>query len=311
MIILLNLVWLCVSQFVNGRLADVVRAAWRNPGVQICSFGWRCWLFDSLKISKWCRIWLCSAATVATIIMAAESKTHLRSTCKFMSPQIHLVSALWLPSALHPERGSAAVWSGPRSLSADRRGSTPQHLAPLQDAARFPASPSAAEIQEYNHHLPQEDQRRLHHRAELRQPPDIQTLPLQRGTGGRWQAMADAVKAGQADRCQRNHKSVWFLVCSSLRLATLICCGYLPLTGCVQEASMLWCCNMGKVCVVCLLSLWIDGLSIAWMNVTAQLVGLCVLKVNLELSVLDRNETAALLILHRVGWVCSKWWFSM
>lgn len=123
------------------------------------------------------------------------------------------------------------MWSGPRSLSADRRGSTPQHLAPLQDAARFPASPSAAEIQEYNHHLPQEDQRRLHHRAELRQPPDIEALPLQRGTGGRWQTMADAVRAGQADRCQRKHKSclfpVWFLVCSSPRLATLICCGFL------------------------------------------------------------------------------------
>lgn len=151
--------------------------------------------------------------------MATEFKTYLRSTCKCISPQIHLVSALWLRSALHPERGSAAVWAGPRSLSADRRGSTPQHLAPLQDAARFPASPSAAEIQEYNHHLPQEDQRRLHHRAELRQPPDIQALPLQCGTGGRWQTMADAVRAGRADRCQRKHKSclfpVWFLVCSS------------------------------------------------------------------------------------------------
>lgn len=106
----------------------------------------------------------------------------------FHSSQIHLVCELRLWSALHPERGSAAVRPGPRALSADHRGYTPQHLAPLQDSARIPAPPSAAELQEHNYHLPQEDQCHLHHRAELRQPPDSQTVPLQCGAGGHRQA---------------------------------------------------------------------------------------------------------------------------
>lgn len=129
--------------------------------------------FSSTFEELWCRTSLCP-------------NHYVYST--FYSSQIHLVCELRLWSALHPERGSAAVRPGPRTLSADRRGSTPQHLAPLQDSARIPAPPSAAELQEHNHHLPQEDQRRLHHRAELRQPPDSQTVPLQCGAGGHRQA---------------------------------------------------------------------------------------------------------------------------
>lgn len=106
----------------------------------------------------------------------------------FHSSQIHLVCELRLWSALHPERGPAALGPGPGTLSTDHRGSAPQHLAPLQDPARVPAPPSAAELPEHNHHLPQEHQGRLQHRAELPQPADGQALLLQRGAGGHRQA---------------------------------------------------------------------------------------------------------------------------
>lgn len=126
------------------------------------------------------------------------------------SSQIHLVCELRLGPALHPERGSAALRPEPGTLSADHRGSAPQHLAPLQDPARVPAPPSAAELPEHNHHLPQEHQGRLQHRAELPQPADGQALLLQRGAGGQRQASLPRGNVSVAPR--------------RLAAAALICC---------------------------------------------------------------------------------------
>ena len=114
-------------------------------------------------------------------------------------PQIHLIRALWLRPPLHPGCGPAAIRPGPWTLHADYSGCAPQHLAPLQDTAGVPASPSAAALQEHHHHLPQENQRRLHHRAELRLPPAIEALPVQRGAGGGWPQRATSVRVGVGD----------------------------------------------------------------------------------------------------------------
>lgn len=112
--------------------------------------------------------------------------------------QIHLICALRLGPPLHPGRGPAAHGPEPRALRADHHGPATQYLAPLQDTAGVPASPSAAAIQEHHHRLPQENQRRLHHGAELRLPPTIQTFPLQCGAGGDRPKRATSVREGGA-----------------------------------------------------------------------------------------------------------------
>lgn len=134
------------------------------------------------------------------------------------SSQIHLVCELRLWPALHPERGSPSVRPGPGALSADRRGPAAQHLAPLQNPVGLPTPPSAAELQEHNHHLPQEDQRRLLHGAELRQPPASQTLPLQCGAGGRRRASGPCGSSSVAPRGWLRWSAVFVFFFFALRL---------------------------------------------------------------------------------------------
>lgn len=119
----------------------------------------------------------------------------------FLCPQIHLIHPLWLWPALHPGCDPAATWPGPSTLQADRCGHTSQYLAPLQDRAGSPASPATAAFQEHHHHLPQENQCRLCHGAELRQPPAFQALPIQRGPGGGWQERANSVRVCWSNWC--------------------------------------------------------------------------------------------------------------
>lgn len=71
----------------------------------------------------------------------------------------------------------------PRTLQADHYGCVQQHLAPLRDTARVSASPSSQAVQEHHHHLPQESQHHLYHRAELQLSPAVQAFPLQRRAG--------------------------------------------------------------------------------------------------------------------------------
>lgn len=110
--------------------------------------------------------------------------------------QVHLIRALRLPPSLHPGCVAAAQWPRPPAMPPDSGGRAPQHLAPLQDAAGLWAAPSAATLPQHHHRLPQEDQRRLHHGAELRQPAAGAPLPLQRGAGGRRPQGATSVRVG-------------------------------------------------------------------------------------------------------------------